>query len=182
MRRFTVLVLMAILSSGLFAQTTADPLCIDCEVPTFSLPALDQSYISLRDFCGDKLRKPWINKTKHVVVISFFATWCQPCKAEIPHLEELQKEFSGASVKFFLIDVGEESEKVMKFAKESNLQIPVLLDRYQKTAEKFDALTLPRLFVLDKNGLIKRKQKGFTNADDFKIELRELISVLLAQD
>ena len=182
MQRFNVFFLMLMLTTGVFAQTADDPLCIDCLAPTFSLPALDQSYVSLRDFCGDKLRKPWINKTKHVVVVSFFATWCEPCKAEIPHLEELQKEFKDLPVKFFLIDVGEESDKVMAFARESDLKIPVLLDRYQKTAEKFDALTLPRLFVLDKNGLIKRKQKGFTNPDDFRIELRELINYLIAQE
>jgi hypothetical protein len=61
------------------------------------------------------------------------------------------------------------------------VEIPILLDRYKKTAEKFDALTLPRLYVLDKNGLIQRKQKGFSNADDFIIEMRELIKILLQQ-
>lgn len=170
-----------ILSQGLFALEESDQLCIGCEAPTFSLPSLQEDYISLRDFCGEQLRKPWLNKTKYVVVISFFATWCEPCKKEIPHLEKLQAEFSDQPVKFFLIDVGDEREKVSEYVQEKKVEIPILLDRYKKTAEKFDALTLPRLYVLDKNGVIQRKQKGFTNADDFIIEMRELIKLLLQQ-
>jgi thiol-disulfide isomerase/thioredoxin len=164
-----------------FSQQIDDPLCIGCESPTFSLPSLDQEYISLRDFCGKELRKPWINKSKHVVVLSFFATWCEPCKEEIPHLTMLMDEFNDQPVKFFLIDVGEENEKVLNFVKSEKIEIPVLLDRYQKTAERYDALSLPRLFVLDKNGLIQRKQKGFTNPQDFEIEMTELITLLLEE-
>jgi thiol-disulfide isomerase/thioredoxin len=178
----TVLVITFLLyQGGLYAQESSDPLAIGCESPTFSLPSLDQEYVSLRDFCGQELRKPWINKTKHVVVLSFFATWCEPCKAEIPHLTKLQEEFKDQPVKFFLIDVGEEESEVIEYVTSANVKIPVLLDRYKKTAERFDALTLPRLYVLDKKGLIQRKQKGFNNPEDFEIEMRELITLLLEE-
>jgi thiol-disulfide isomerase/thioredoxin len=176
-----IFLFVLILNQGLFAGEESDQLCIGCEAPTFSLPSLQEGYISLRDFCGKQLRKPWLNKTKYVVIISFFATWCEPCKKEIPHLEKLQAEFSDQAVKFFLIDVGDEREKVSEYVQAKKVEIPILLDRYKKTAEKFDALTLPRLYVLDKNGLIQRKQKGFSNADDFIIEMRELIKLLLQQ-
>ncbi len=147
--------------------------------PTFSLPDMDQNYISLRDFCGKKLRKPWKNKTKNVVVLSFFATWCKPCMAEIPHLESIKKEFSGEAVKFFLVDVGEEREKVSAFQKKKNINLNILLDRYQKTAQKYDALTLPRLIVIDKEGIIRKEQKGFSDPDAFKTDMKQLISDLL---
>ena len=149
------------------------------EAPTFSLPTLDHKYVTLRDFCGESLRKPWKNKTKYVVVISFFATWCKPCIAEIPHLEKLSKDFKGMPVRFYLIDVGEDNNTVAKFIREKNIKLPVLLDRYQKTAEKYDALTLPRLFVLDKNGIIQKEQKGFADAETFEKEMIELLSSLL---
>ena len=80
-----------------------------------------------------------------------------------------------------MIDVGEQREEVLNYVNSAGVEIPVLLDRYKKTAERFDALTLPRLFVLDKNGLIQRKQKGFKNPEDFEIEMRELISILLEE-
>ena len=180
--RLVFITVVLIFSGVIFSQEPVDPLCIDCVAPTFSLPSLDQDYVSLRDFCGQELRKPWINKTKHVVVLSFFATWCEPCKKEIPHLTKLMDDFKDQPVKFFLIDVGEEREKVINFINSTGLEIPVLLDRYQKTAERFDALTLPRLYVLDKNGVIQRKQKGFSNPQDFEIEMRELVTLLLEEN
>ena len=179
MRILLIAFVILITHSVLFAQLDQNPLCIGCEGPTFSLPSLDQEYVSLRDFCGEKLRKPWINKTKYIVVLSFFATWCEPCKKEIPHLEKLMQEFKDQPIKFFLIDVGEEREKILEFTGKRNLAIPILMDRYQKTSERYDALTLPRLFVLDQDGLIQRKQKGFTNPENFEIEMKELITLLL---
>lgn len=149
------------------------------EAPTFSLPDMDQNYISLRDFCGEKLRKPWKNKTKHVVVISFFATWCKPCIAEIPHLEKVQEEFKDQPVKFFLVNVGEERDKVVSFQKKKDVNLKILLDRYQKTAGKYDALTLPRLVVIDKQGIIRKEQKGFTDPEKFESDIKETISGLL---
>jgi thiol-disulfide isomerase/thioredoxin len=178
-RILLIVFVILITHSVLFAQLDQNPLCIGCEGPTFSLPSLNQEYVSLRDFCGEKLRKPWINKTKYIVVLSFFATWCEPCKKEIPHLEKLMQEFKDQPIKFFLIDVGEEREKILEFTGERNLAIPILMDRYQKTSERYDALTLPRLFVLDQDGLIQRKQKGFTNPENFEIEMKELITLLL---
>lgn len=149
------------------------------EAPTFSLPTLDHKYVTLRDFCGRELRKPWKNKTKYVVVVSFFATWCKPCMAEIPHLEKLSKDFKDLPVKFYLIDVGEDNNTVATFLKNKDINLPILLDRYQKTAEKYDALTLPRLFVLDKNGIVRKEQKGFSDADAFEKEMIELLMSLI---
>jgi len=181
-RVFLLISLILLIQNFLFAQSENEPLCIGCDAPTFSLPSIEDDYISLRDFCGEKLRKPWKNKTKHIIIISFFATWCEPCKKEIPHLEKLQNEFKDRPVKFFLVNVGEERQIVSKYLQEADVKIPVMLDRYQKTAEKYDALTLPRLYVIDQNGKIQRKQKGFSNPDDFEIEMRELLNILLEND
>lgn len=165
----------------LLSQNDEVTIKVGSEAPTFSLPTLDQNYIYLRDYCGEPLRKPWINKTKHVVVISFFASWCKPCLKEIPHLQDLEKEFEGKDIKFFLINVGEEKEKVEELLKTNPIQLPILLDRYSKIAEKFDALTLPRLFVIDKLGIIRRQQKGFVSEEDFVIEMQAIITELLKE-
>ncbi len=78
MRYISFLIVIALFIGGsVFAE---DPvIVVGQQAPTFSLPDINQKYISLRDLCGEKLRKPWKNKTKHVVVLSFFATWCKPC-------------------------------------------------------------------------------------------------------
>jgi peroxiredoxin len=164
----------------LYAGIQDTAIQIGAEAPTFSLPTIDHKYISLRDFCGKKLRKPWKNNVKNVVVLSFFATWCKPCMKEIPLLEKLMTEFADLPVRFYLIDVGEDRDKITKFIKNKNIRIPVLLDRYQKTAEKYDALTLPRLIVIDKNGMIQQEMKGFKDAESFENDLTELLKKLIA--
>lgn len=152
---------------------------IGTEAPLFSLPDLNNEYIALRDLCGEKLRKPWKNKTKHVVVLSFFATWCKPCIAEIPHLQKLQKKYENKPIKFFLINVGEQKELIQKFLKTKDISIPILMDKYKKISEKYDALTLPRLFIIDKNGKVKLEQKGFKDGKEFESKLDAIISKLL---
>ena len=149
------------------------------EAPAFSLPTIKNNYIALRDLCGEKLRKPWKNKTKHVVVLSFFASWCKPCIAEIPHLQELQNKFKNNTVKFFLINVGEEKETIIQFKDTHNPSIPILMDKYKKVSEKYDALRLPRLIVIDKQGIIQWEQRGFNDAKKFESDLNLVISKLL---
>ena len=176
--KFTIL-LIGLLSYCL-GQVNSDSLSLDegTEAPSFCLPSFKQDYVYLRDYCGEKLRKPWLKK-KYVVVISFFASWCKPCIAEMPHLEKMNQEFKDKPVKFFLVNVGEDKEKINNFLKTHTTNLPILMDRFQKTAEKFDALKLPRLFILDKNGIIRKSQRGFSSPELFESEMRELITNLL---
>lgn len=173
------ILISVVLFAGGFVFAEDPVIAVGQEAPTFSLPDLDQKYITLRDLCGKSLRKPWKNKTKHVVVLSFFATWCKPCIAEIPHLEALEKEFTSQPVKFFLVDVGEDRDKIVNFKNKKNIGLSILLDRYQKTATNYDALTLPRLVIIDKEGIIRKEQKGFSDPEAFEKELKNLIAELL---
>ena len=106
-----------------------------------------------------------------------FIYWFGVRKAEA--LERMKEEFKGKPVKFFLINVGEDKDKIKTFLKNKNINLTILLDRFQKTAEKFDALKLPRLFILDKNGIIHKSQKGFTNPEIFENEMRTIITKLV---
>jgi thiol-disulfide isomerase/thioredoxin len=166
-----------LLASIVHTQETT--LEVGIEAPTFSLPTLEQNYISLRDYCGKTLRKPWKNKVKHVVILSFFATWCKPCLKEIPHLEKIEESFKSQPVQFYLINVGEEREKINQFLKNQKIKLTILLDRYKKTAEKYGALVLPRLIVIDKEGIVRKQQTGFIEGDKFEKELGTLIEDLL---
>jgi thiol-disulfide isomerase/thioredoxin len=76
-------ILLFLLLFVLNSQVVISSDMIGKEAPLFSLPDLNNEYVALRDLCGEKLRKPWKNKTKHVVVLSFFATWCKPCIAVV---------------------------------------------------------------------------------------------------
>ena len=181
-----ILLTVFILSINATAQNEIDTSSAQISVgrcaPTFSLPQLDQKYVSLRDYCGEALRKPWINKIKHVVVLSFFATWCKPCIAEIPHLEKIEKDFKDLPIKFFLIDVGEDRDTIKKFVNDRGIHLTVLLDRYNKISEKYGIQSLPRLLVIDKNGIIKKVQSGFSDAKSFEKDMITLLLELLDED
>ena len=173
------LLLMSVVTAG--DETSKNDLLINDDAPVFSLPDLEGNYVFLRDFCGGTLRKPWINKEKKAIVISFFATWCVPCKKEIPYLMQLEDQFKEQPVKFILIDVGENKEKVKPFLRQENIDLTVLFDQYQVVSKKYGATSLPRLVVLSKEGKVKKYQKGFENPDLFMTDMQNLIGELVAK-
>ena len=173
------LCLTSILLAG--DDTSSNDLIIDDEAPVFSLPDMDGNYVFLRDFCGGTLRKPWINKEKKAVVISFFATWCMPCKKEIPYLMQLKDQFKDKPVEFILVDVGENKEKVEPYIQQENIDLTVLFDQYQVVSKKYGATSLPRLVVISKGGKVKKYQKGFEDPEVFVTDMQKLLSELVAK-
>ena len=99
-------------------------------------------YFKSKDLLGDKN-----------LVVSFFATWCIPCAKEIPELTKLSKQF-GDDFQFLLVDVNEKRDLVKKHVLEKGISLPVVLDKYGKTFEKFGGKTLPLSVVINKEGKI----------------------------
>jgi len=177
---YSLALVLFFMVSILFAKNKkVDSLHIGSKAPLFTLQNTAGEYVFLHDYCGQQLRKPWINKTKHVVVISFFATTCLPCQREIPHLMELSGLFKNRPVKFFLIDVGETKDKALPFIQKKKYTIPVLLDRYQVVSDKYGVHTLPRLVVIDKKGVVRRYTIGYKSNKDFVPQMQRLIDTLL---
>jgi len=171
-RKFLSPLLVSIVTYQTAPAQNATTLKIGDPAPTFVLKDSSGADIFLRDYCGS-LRQPWKNKTKHVVMLSFFATWCQPCLKEIPELEKLAVEFRGQNLKIFLIDLKEQREPVQKFCRENNITLPVLFDKYGVVAGKYQATSLPRLFVIGREGRIVWQSTGYQ--ENFPVGLSELL-------
>ena len=169
------LVFLSIIISPLIAQEKI--LKINQPAPTFVLKSLKNDYVYLRDFCG-VLRPPFKNKKQHVVIVSFFATWCKPCLKEIEELKTVLSNFRQKKLKLFLIDLKEEKSVVDKFVRQYNLPGTILLDKYGVVAKNYGVTTLPRLFVIDRNGKLVWKTKGFQKdlADELMSVLKDLFS------
>ncbi len=180
---FPFLLLISLSYSQLFAaEPASSPLKIGEKAPTFYLKDVQNNDIFLRDYCGEKLRKPWKNKEKYVVVLSFWATWCGPCQKEIPVLQHIMDEYSGKKVKAFLIAVGEKKEKVAPFAQKKKFRLPVLLDIYSVVStKKYQVPALPRLFVIDQNGIIRHMEEGFKNEQHLRSALKAVLDKLLSE-
>jgi len=103
-----------------------------------------------------------------VVWLNFFATWCPPCKEEMPELQNRVWEVYGQRDDFLLLSIGREEtpEKMIPFRDERGLTFPMAPDTdrsvYARFAEKF----IPRNVLIDKNGTIIHQSKGF-EAEDF---------------
>ncbi len=159
------------------------------EAPKFALRTLDGKYELLTRWTGERLSRPASQPVRHVVLVSFFATWCQPCMKELPHLENLWQKYQEREVRIFLVDITDATRSVPQYAdapepapflKERGLTMPLLLDTYGMAMERYvpDKM-LPRLFVLDKYRTIKLIKRGFHEGEDFEGELSAIIDELL---
>ncbi len=116
--------------------------------PDFKLQNLDGQSISLSDLQG----KP--------VLLNFWATWCPPCRAEMPYIQQIYEEWSDKGLEVLAIDIGESSSKVKEFLQSQGLSIPVLLDTEKNVAQEYNITGIPTTFFIDKDGIIQEKVIG----------------------
>jgi thiol-disulfide isomerase/thioredoxin len=153
--------LLALFAFNGFAQTRqTDSLRLEELAPRFVLRNLDDELIFLRDYCG-QLRQPWKNKDKHLVILSFFTTYCKPCLKEIPQLETLIQRFNEKKLKIFLVNLKEDKALVKKYIAEKGFRLPVLLDKYGIVAQKYGVTSVPRIFLIDEDGRLIWMTQGY---------------------
>jgi len=139
---------------------------------------------------GSKLRKFKSQPNRHVVVVSFFATWCKPCMKELPLLQNLYQKYDGQRVKWFLVDITEatrtspgfeDSPVAGPFLAKKGITMPILNDNRGVAKERYGAKTLPRLFVIDKFQTIRLTKRGFHEGEDFEGEIAAIVDELLVE-
>ena len=132
------------------------------EAPTFFVRDLAGKNFFLSDTL--KLGKP--------TVLSFFATHCMPCRAEMPELDTLSREYS--NVNFYLVDVSgkikEDPEMVKKLVTKLGVNLQVLMDKYGKASEKYGVKSLPRLVVIDQKSKMHYIHDGYEPGDENKLK------------
>lgn len=114
-----------------------------------------------------------------VLVVDFFATWCQPCRASIPHLIEMNRKFGKQGLQLIGMSAGEDGEKAVKsFADQNHITYPVAVAGESVLAD-FGVRSVPILFVIDKRGRVAGVFRGFTGETGSSSE--QLIKKLLAE-
>jgi peroxiredoxin len=114
------------------------------------------------------------DETKKLVVMSFFATYCEPCKKEMPELARLYSSYKdqGLGVMLVSIDKGDEQRQtIIDLAKEHGVTFPVMHDRYQVVARRYNAERLPYMLMIDPAGAVKVVHVGYT--EELKASLEQ---------
>ncbi len=116
--------------------------------PEISFTDLDGKTVNLKDLRGK------------VVFIDFWATWCGPCRMEMPHIEKLYQEFKGNEEIAFLGASNEEKSTVTGFLKKNQYSFPIVLVKAEDAAGKFKVSSIPAGFVIDAEGIIRAHMIG----------------------
>jgi peroxiredoxin len=105
-----------------------------------------------------------------VVVIDFWASWCAPCKEEMPVLESLYKRFKDKDLVIIGVSVDNEAANAKKFLSGVKVSFPIVHDAGHVVADKFKPPRMPTSYVIDKTGKIRFVHAGFRKEDAKKIE------------
>jgi peroxiredoxin len=134
--------------------------------PDFTLPNLEGTNVSLSSYKGK------------VVILNFWGTWCEPCKAEMPSLNKLYLEHRGNGLVVVAISMDKSEKDVKSFISQKGYSFPVLLDKNKEVYfDKYGLFGLPISVIIDRNGMIVQKVIGQTAWDSPQMEdkIRKLL-------
>ena len=161
--RLALLIFSSVLVTGCGEQRFLAP-----DAPDFSLPGLaGGETITLSDYRGD------------VVYLTFWASWCAPCREEMPLLSALWQAHRDEGFQVIGINVDEDPEAARQFAQDLGLGFPLVYDADRAVARLYRVAGYPSHYVLDRRGKVRFSALGFTEADALAVT-RE-VETLLAE-
>lgn len=162
-RRIIIALLFITVLIGLFTSLTFSA---DNVAPDFELKDLEGKRVSFKDFKGK------------VVLLNFWATWCAPCRAEMPSLENLYRSFKGKGLVVIGVSVDNSDNSVRSFVRQKKITFPILLDSKKEVSfDDYGVIGLPVTFLIDQKGIIVEKVFGERQWDSE--EIKEKIKRLL---
>lgn len=160
-RRLLLIIVVFNILSLLSCNKSSDFVDIST-APDFKLKTLDQKTISLSDLRGK------------VVLINFWATWCGPCRMEVPHLKTLYSTFDRKQFEILALS-DETPDKIVRFVDSYDLPYPIVLAN-RETLLSYNIRAFPTAFLIDKKGLIQYKWEGLRSPQAFERAIKQLIN------
>lgn len=161
----------------LAAPAAEQPLLLNVgePAPPFAMRALDRSMFSLSDYTGSGAPK-----AKKALLLVFFATWCEPCKKEIPIIKLIYSRWQGKGVGVIYVGLSQGPKELEPFANEQNLPWPVVPDAFGLLGRRYGAAQLPHVFIIGgADGLIAFQHRGI--APDLSALLDEQLARLTGE-
>lgn len=142
----------------------------DDEVPSAGAPSLD---FVLQDMNGKDVRLA--DFKGRPVLINFWATWCPPCKAEMPAIDAYYEAHRGEGLTVLAVNSQDAPTTVQAFINAQGFHFPVLLDQHNVVSDLYQVQGLPTTFVIDRDGVIQHIQIGAISAQQLDAVVRPLL-------
>ena len=124
--------------------------------PDFTLPSLDGQTVRLSDFRGKK-----------AIFLNFWATWCAPCRLEMPTMDKAYQEYKSRGLEILAVSLDAGSNSVVKnFMQELKLDFPVLSDPDMEVLRLYRMVGIPASFLIDKQGIVRHREVGYRDWTD----------------
>ncbi len=152
LRTGRMLSLAALMLFGVGAQAVS----VTDEAPDFTLAKLDGGNLRLEEYRGQ------------VVLLNFWASWCGPCRQEMPVLDQLHQRYEDTGFAVLGVNVEGEVAPAQKIVDKTNVTFPVLIDTKQQVSELYNLEAMPSTVVIDRDGNIRYIHLGYKPGDEAK--------------
>jgi len=150
------LVRLVLVALTTVAAVHAHAVAIQDEAPDFTLKSLEGSNLRLEEYRGQ------------VVLINFWASWCGPCRQEMPLLDRLHHRYEDTGFAVLGVNVEGEVKPAQEIVDKTNVTFPVLIDEDQKVSEMYDLEAMPSTVVVDRDGVVRYIHRGYKPGDEAK--------------
>ncbi|MFN0149824.1 MAG: TlpA family protein disulfide reductase [bacterium] len=132
--------------------------------PDFTLSGIDGKTYRLKDYLGD------------VVLLDFWATWCGPCKMEIPHLKELHARYKSKGLTVIGVSLDAQGKQaVAPFVEKHQIPFLSLLGNAEVVKAYGNVRSIPTTFLIDRKGVVQKVYKGYQDIAVFEADLKKLL-------
>ncbi len=141
--------------------TTAVSVCAGLAAPARAAlsPGRAAPDFTLRTGDGRNLRLA--EQRGRVVMVNFWATWCTPCRVELPHLQRLHEQYRAAGFLLLGVSVDDEPARALELATRLQLGFPILFDSDKAVSRLYDLRTMPSTMLIDRDGGLRQVHRGY---------------------
>ncbi|MCA0983186.1 TlpA family protein disulfide reductase [Halobacillus yeomjeoni] len=152
--------------AGMVSPNAPEGLKVGEKAPDFTLETLNGETVNLSELKGKK------------VFINFWATWCPPCREEMPEMEKFHQEYGDEVEVLAINSTGAEKniEKVESYVQEGGYTFPILLDPDLEMNQIYQAISIPTTYFIGTDGVIQQPRKVGPMTYDFMVEMKEKLN------
>jgi peroxiredoxin len=157
--------LMALLLAAAAPWALAAPLAPTAPAPDFTLRTLEGQNLRLGEQRG------------RVVLVNFWATWCGPCRQEMPHLNKLYEKYKASGFVLLGVNVDDDTKQAAGVANKLGVKFPVLPDAEKRVSRQYDLSAMPSTVLIDRDGKVRYLHRGYQSGyeDTYDKQIRELL-------